>query len=317
VGRAVALDGGWACAVLAGPELLGCMALSGRPELSDPERRLFERTSVVCALLMLLRRSVTETENRIRGELITDLLSAPDRDPAALVERARHLGAELTRPHMVLVADAPPTVRGRLVAAGRAHLFGTDGICGEHAGRLILFRPADACDPGGPGAAARQAAAELTHSLGVPVTVAGSGPAEGPAGLAAAYGEAERCLQALRVLGREGGGGCASDLGFLGVVLGTGHDVEGFVGATLGPLLAWDAQRGTDLIGTLDAYFACGSNLARAKDELHIHVNTLCQRLERVEKLLGARWSRPDNVLELQLALRLRHLAMRQNAAQR
>ncbi|MFD1052440.1 helix-turn-helix domain-containing protein, partial [Kibdelosporangium lantanae] len=64
----------------------------------------------------------------------------------------------------------------------------------------------------------------------------------------------------------------------------------------------------SQLLDTLRTYFACGTNLARTKDELHIHVNTVVQRLERIESLLGPGWNSPDRALELQLALRLRSL---------
>jgi DNA-binding PucR family transcriptional regulator len=39
-----------------------------------------------------------------------------------------------------------------------------------------------------------------------------------------------------------------------------------------------------------------------------VHVNTVSQRLERISSLLGSDWQRPGQALELQLALRLRHL---------
>ena len=97
-GRAVLRDDVWICAVLAGQELLGSFVLRGRPQLEDPDRRLFERAGVVTALLLLLRRTVAETENRVRGELIADLLTAPDRDPASLAERGRRLGVRLGPP---------------------------------------------------------------------------------------------------------------------------------------------------------------------------------------------------------------------------
>ncbi|MYR90046.1 GAF domain-containing protein, partial [Streptomyces sp. SID685] len=115
--HAVFRDGRWVCAVLAGQELLGCLVLYGRPELDDPDRRLFERSSVVTSLLLLLRRSVAETENRVRGDLITDLLTAPDRDPAGLVARGRRLGIDLDRPHFLLVARAGDAARERLADA--------------------------------------------------------------------------------------------------------------------------------------------------------------------------------------------------------
>ena len=46
----------------------------------------------------------------------------------------------------------------------------------------------------------------------------------------------------------------------------------------------------------------------RAAAALHVHVNTVAQRLERIGTLLGAGWQEPDRALEIQLALRLHRL---------
>ncbi|MER6146039.1 helix-turn-helix domain-containing protein, partial [Streptomyces sparsogenes] len=85
--------------------------------------------------------------------------------------------------------------------------------------------------------------------------------------------------------------------------------VEGFIARTIGAVVDYDARRGTDLVRTLDAYFASGMSPARTKDELHVHVNTVAQRLERVGRLLGPDWQSPSRALEVQLALRLHRLA--------
>ncbi|MFD1148286.1 PucR family transcriptional regulator, partial [Saccharothrix hoggarensis] len=145
----------------------------------------------------------------------------------------------------------------------------------------------------------------LGKAVGLPVTVGGGGPADGPEGVAAAHAEAVRCVKALLRLERKGTGGTLADLGFVGVLLGDQADVAGYVRATLGPLIDYDAGRGTELIRTITAYFACGANLSRAKDELHVHVNTVVQRLDRVASLLGDDWQSPERVLEVQLALKL------------
>ncbi|MFJ3787178.1 helix-turn-helix domain-containing protein [Kitasatospora sp. NPDC090091] len=325
-GRSVRHGEAWVCAVLAGQEPLGTLVLRGRPDLDDADRRLFERASVVTALLLLLRRSVAEAENRVRGELLADLLTAPDRDPAGLTARGRRLGVDLGRPHVVLVAEpagAPGTAatdRSRLAGAAERYLFGSRGIGAEHGETVVLLVPADGAPPGargpdGPDAAdtarlaAERAAERLARLAGFPVTVGAGRPAAGPVALAAAHAEGLRCVRALRVLGRSGEGASARALGFLGVLLGDGHDVDGFVGATLGPLLDYDARRGTELVRTLRAYFDCGGSLTRAKDELHVHVNTVVQRLDRVEVLLGRDWNHPERSLELQLALRLQLLS--------
>ncbi|GAA2831881.1 helix-turn-helix domain-containing protein [Kitasatospora sp. CM 4170] len=328
-GRSVRHGEAWVCAVLAGQEPLGTLVLRGRPDLGDADRRLFERASVVTALLLLLRRSVAEAENRVRGELLADLLTAPDRDPAGLTARGRRLGVDLGRPHVVLVAEpagAPGTAatdRCRLAGAAERYLFGSRGIGAEHGETVVLLVPAEDAPPGGRGPdgpdgpdgtdsarlAAERAAERLARLAGFPVTVGAGRPAAGPVALAAAHAEGLRCVRALRVLGRSGEGASARALGFLGVLLGDGHDVDGFVGATLGPLLDYDARRGTELVRTLRAYFDCGGSLTRAKDELHVHVNTVVQRLDRVEVLLGQDWNHPERSLELQLALRLQLLS--------
>ncbi|MEU0782019.1 helix-turn-helix domain-containing protein [Streptomyces sp. NPDC006173] len=304
--RAVFRDGRWVCAMLAGQELLGCLVLYGRPDLDGPDQRLFERSSVVTSLLLLLRRSVAETENRVRGDLITDLLTAPDRDPAGLVARGRRLGFDLDRPHILLVARTGGEARDRLADAAVQYLFGGGGVSAEHEAAVVLLLP---CDGVGPGEAARLAAAQLSQLVGAPVTVAGAGPAAGPRAIADAHTEGVRCLRALRVLDRAGQGASVAELGFLGVLLGDHHDVDGFVSAALGPLLDYDTQRGTQLVRTLRAYFDCGGSLTRAKEELHVHVNTVVQRLDRVEALLGPDWNTPAQALELQLALRLHLLS--------
>lgn len=260
------------------------------------------------ALLLLLRRSVAETENRVRGELLADLLAAPDRDPAGLIARGRRLGVDLGRPHLVLVAEAAaPTGRERLAGAAGRYLFGSRGVSAEHGEAVVLLLPDDGSLA--PGEAAEQAAERLAWLTGGPVTVGVGRSAAGPLALAAAHAEGLRCVRALRVLGRAGDGASAQALGFLGVLLGDGHHVEGFVASTLGPLLDYDSRRGTELVRTLRAYFDCGGSLTRAKDELHVHVNTVVQRLDRVEALLGRDWSSPERSLELQLALRLRLLS--------
>ncbi len=292
--------------MLAGQELIGSLVLYRPGRFDDSDRRLFERAGVVTALLLLLSRSVDETENRVRGELITDLLTAPGRDPAGLVVRGRRLGVDLGRPCLVLVAETADGHRGKLAGTANQYLFGSDGISAELSGTVVLLLPHNGTLPG---ETARSAAGQLTHLLSAPVTVAAGGPAAGPRAIADAHAEALRCLRVLQSLGRIGDGASAVELGFLGVLLGSGRGVDSFITATLGPVLDYDAQRGTELVRTLSAYFACGGILTRIKDELHLHVNTVAQRLHRIQALLGPDWNEPGRALELQLALRLHLLA--------
>lgn len=298
-GRAVPLDGTWVCAVLAGSELLGSIALTDRADLGEADRRLFERAGVVTALLLLLRRSAAEAEDRVRGELLGDLLSLSG-TPGRLASRARRLDVDLALPHSVFVAHSDTAARRLLLSSAARAARTRRGLSGLHHDHVVLVVPADDT-----GSRARALAAELTQAAGAPVTVGAAGPATGPEALAQAHAEALRCLSALRALGHTGRGADLPDLGFLGVLLGDDTDLDSYVRRTLGPVLDYDAKRGTELVHTLRAYFACGMSQSRAKDSLHVHVNTVVQRLDRIGHLLGGDWQSPERALEIQLALRL------------
>ncbi|MFE0802207.1 helix-turn-helix domain-containing protein [Streptomyces sp. NPDC058812] len=320
-GHAVRHEDDWIAAVTAGGELLGALVLRGHPGLDPVDQLTLERAAMVTSLLLLARRSAAEAEQRVRGELLDDLLDARDRDPRLLGDRARRLRADLDATHVVLAArldatasdvDQEADARRRLWAAA-SHLAATrHGLAAARDGGTVLLLPLTAGD--GATGLARRTARQLGTAVHEAVTVGASAPVEDlaarPDAVAAAYTEARRCLDALRLLGRSGDGAAAEDFGFLGLLLAGDQNVSGFVERTIGRVVAYDERRGTELLRTLDAYFACGMSPARTKDALHVHVNTVAQRLERVGHLLGEDWQSPDRTLEIQLALRLRRLSI-------
>jgi GAF domain-containing protein len=288
-GRLVTVDGVCAVAVRAAGQQLGTLVLGGRPALDDGQVRTVERAAMVTALVLLFRLREAEADQRVRTDLLAELLARPAGEvDAALVERGRLLGLRLRTPHVVAVC------RG-----GRPAGF-TDGreLAGEHQRDLVVVLPGK-----DPSAAAVALARRLGPDAG---PVGAAGPVVPAAGLRDAHGEARRTAEALAALGRPAGS--ARDLGFAGLVTGDATDVGAYLDGVLGPVAAHDARRGTDLVGTLDAYFAAGASPRRAAGVLHVHVNTVAQRLERVTTLLGEDWQNPDRALELQLALRLRKL---------
>ncbi|MGX1472367.1 UNVERIFIED_CONTAM: sugar diacid utilization regulator [Streptomyces canus] len=319
-GHAVRHKDDWIAAVAAGGEFLGALVLRGHPGLDPVDQRTLERAAMVTSLLLLARRSAAEAEQRVRGELLDDLLDARDRDPRLLRERAVRLDADLDATHIVLAArlegtaadaDQEAAARRRLWSAS-SHLAATrHGLAAARDGGTVLLLPLTAGDTATE--LARRTAGHLGTAVHEGVTVGASAPvrdlAVRPDAVAAAYEEGRRCLDALRLLGRSGDGAAAEDFGFLGLLLAGDRDIAGFVDRTIGQVVAYDDRRGTDLLRTLDAYFACGMSPARTKDELHVHVNTVAQRLERVGRLLGEDWQSPARALEIQLALRLHRLS--------
>jgi GAF domain-containing protein len=231
-GRTVRDGSWWTTAVTVGADLLGGLVLHRDDALSDADQRILERAALVTALLVLIRRTASEAEGRVRGELLEELLAPSLRDPDGLRERARRLGADLDRPHAVVVVLVEELGRSRALAAA-GHLAATrGGLAGLHDGRIVLCLP-----DLGPGDAAAQVCRELSGAVGRPVTAGGAGPAQGPAAVAPAHVEAQRCASTLVALGRAGQAASAEELGFVGLLVGEGRDVPGFVTATLGPVL--------------------------------------------------------------------------------
>jgi sugar diacid utilization regulator len=264
---------------------------------------------MVLALLLLLRRTVADAEDRLRGDLLADLLAGRGIDRP----RARGLGGQeldLEREAVVLVAATSSDRAGdrRRVAQAVAAWAGEhDGLGGMHDDRAVAVVAADA-DPASLGEAlgARLAAVDAG-----PVTVGVAAAGAGAAAVAEAGRRAAGVLRTLLTLGRTGETSDETGLGLARLLLGHNgrEELAAFVRTSIGPVLDYDAQRGTDLAGTLEAWFAAGGSPAATARRLHVHANTVTQRLERVDSLLGEGWRDPARALEQQLALQIWRLS--------
>ncbi|WP_374969355.1 helix-turn-helix domain-containing protein [Terrabacter sp. BE26] len=298
-GRLVEREGVYAVAVTAARERLGTILVGGL-SLIDSDQRTVERAGVVTALVLLFERQAADARQSARNRLVSDLVSSRGSREERL-SLARNVGFDPQRPFCLLVlrGDEPGGHRALLISASAA--TGDASLVGSHDGDVIALVPGTDAD-----ALARTVAARIGKRTCV--TVAGAGPVGDVDGIAKAYEEGHRTVAALIALGHRGRGAAATQLGFAGLIVGSEPDVGEYVRGLLGPVLDYDERRGTDLVGTLAAYFAAGGSPRHAAGSLHVHVNTVSQRLERITALLGESWQQPDHSLELQLALRLRAL---------
>ncbi len=142
-GRSVEVPGpAYVAVALAGTEHLGTLVLHGLADgLGNAARRTLERGALVTALVLLFNRTVAEAEDRVRGELLTDLLDQRDHDEHRLRERARRQHADLDGPTVVAVARVEGVERHR-AAQVAARLGGeVQGLAGEHDGLVVLVAP--------------------------------------------------------------------------------------------------------------------------------------------------------------------------------
>jgi len=254
-------------------------------------------------LLGLAARGLPETALRrlpypmlcadLPGGLLALLAVGPDRDPVTAVRAALADALPSPAPRTALAEAGPlPGSRTATGVAGRA----TDaaGRAGERetvvgrgtgqaaGGPVVGVGPAVASEAGWEryGETVREA----WGALELAVTVPPAEPVGGRAGefrLVAARSLAlEREL--LRTGGRERWVRLAAD--------------------SLGPLLSWEARYPSDLVRTLEVHLRNGCSPTRTAALLHIGRQSLYQRLDRIEQLLGVAVGDPDQLGELLLA---------------
>jgi GAF domain-containing protein len=280
------------CPVVAAEDYLGCLVVRSSGSADDAELRLIERGALAIALSLVQQRALADARTVTRGELLSALVEGGDAD--MLGRRAASARVNLAVDHVLAVVE-PEDAGARGVCADLAQRH--NGLVVDRAGRTLLLVPAGA---------------DLTPLAPV-ATVGVSDPVRGAAALPNAYVAARRCLQAALALGRRRLVTTDAALGVYGFLLGSGEPDEAaeFVTRTVGSLLDHDRARGTDLARTLEEYLASGRQHSATAETLHIHPNTLYQRLARVGVVLGEGWREPDRALDLHVALRWHRLAAR------
>lgn len=300
VGRLVEGDGIHAIGVIAAREQLGTLVVGAPGALEEADQRTVERAAVVTALVLLFERQADDARQSARNRVVADLVAARGSHD----ERTGYLrsaGLEPREAHCLLVVRGGDPTQQRALALTVSTVLGEGTLVGTHEDTIVALVPGE-----DPDVLARSLAERVTR--GPRVTVGGAGPVHDIDDLPASYDEGARTVRALVALGRPGSGAAATELGFAGLIVGADPDVQDYVRSVLGPVLDYDEDRGSDLAGTLVAYFAAGSSPRHAAGTLHVHVNTVSQRLGRIAALLGDDWQQPDRALEIQLALRMRRL---------
>lgn len=276
-------------------------ASTGGPE-DDDALRLLRIGATTVAVLMASERSVAEAELRSRGEFVHALLSS-DADEVSLLRRARAIGIDLHAVTTVAVVDAEPvgTTASAAFAARLAAELG--GWSAGHAGQVVVLLPVGVDR-------AHEVVARLAGQDGPTPTTGLARGDGGPHGVRSAHEEARQTAALLLALGRAGSCAASDELGlYRSLFSSSGRaGLSTFIEATVGPLLAYDDERRRDLAVTLETYLEQARHHARTCEALHIHPNTLYQRLDRVTEVLGSRWKEPDHALELQVSLRLHRL---------
>jgi DNA-binding PucR family transcriptional regulator len=85
----------------------------------------------------------------------------------------------------------------------------------------------------------------------------------------------------------------------------SGPEVRQFLAQWLGPLVAYDHEKNTELLSTLARYLDSGGNYDQTSGALNIHRSTLRYRLGRIRDISGHDLQDVETRLNLHLATRV------------
>lgn len=280
--------------------------------------RAAEHASVVLALELLRQRTAAEVEQRLRGELLADLLAGADPESRPIRDRANLMGHNLSVRHRMLVAVAmsnsnPPTVRSSTASEKMAERAASEAVrlTSHLRPRPLIAAVHDTVVALWPGGKTEQAAEQVicraismadSQVTAKVVTIQLSDNR-----IPDSYRVARGALSFAMSDHTAPDSLTLDDLGAVGILLQFADPavLRRYANRILGAVDDYDAKNGTNLVSTLRVYLDRDLDRRATATHLVVHPNTVSQRLRRIEMLSGLELRSPRSILDARSALML------------
>ncbi len=244
---------------------------------------------------------IRESERRLASELVDLIMAGPGQQQAAAA-RLETFSLDAARPLAAIVCEADdPRRRPRSGSRSALAEAGVTAVAAVKAPEIVAVvavgrRRARPRRPRG-GAARAPRRRRSAWAASRPTAT----------GLRTSIVEARHACRFAR-LRRDAGWATHHQVGSHSLLLALQDEdvLAAFRRALLRPLEEHDARRRSRLVETLDRFLSSGCRWQRTAAELHVHVNTLRHRLDRVEQLTGRDLGSMEDRVDLWIALRSR-----------
>ncbi|HXG76150.1 MAG TPA: GAF domain-containing protein [Gaiellaceae bacterium] len=277
--------------LVANGELIGLLVAEGSARV--------ELGRAVASQVAVGLKKVQVIEQLTEKNLIKDFFEelAGGRPRGDLEGRATRLGANLSVPHVVLVAEPPDEALERAVrSAAPGSLFDHR----EDSLRALVKLPSASAEP------FLERLRRIHGELERPVSIGVSSVCQGEDAFADGFAEAQQALLGTMVLRGEPAVLAYEELGAYKYLLRVALDggIRDSTVDAVGRLADYDAQRGSQLVATLEEFLRRHGNISATSEALYVHPNTLRQRLRRIAELSGLDLRR-DDWLMIEIAVKM------------
>jgi purine catabolism regulator len=270
-----------------------------------------ERAAMGLAVRLAQAAAVAEAQERFAAVSLEELIAGHGGTVNDIAERAITFGWDLDRPRAVLLASIDPPEEGpiplnalnTIAAAARATL-GRDAIVWTRSATIAALVAPETDDPAERRRIAEGLREELdTRLRSVNVSIGVGRCASTPDQLPRSFAEASRAVD----VGRWAKGRHVTEvfdqLGLERLLASTPTDhLAEFVQHAIGALVAHDHANNTDLVDTLAVWLET-RNMAEAARRMYVHYNTLKNRLDRIEAIIGPVITDAARALECEVAI--------------
>jgi DNA-binding PucR family transcriptional regulator len=271
--------------------------------------RYFEIATTHAAEVYLeAQEQLAATGERIRRDLLEDLLAGRELEPGPRLDAARAAGLRSDSPCLVITATPCASLvdeqllRGAAASLARAAASPAPALAVVRQDEIVIVlvagkAPAEKLQTKLDDVQQRLARAGLSLAVGVSTVVTG----------VARVPDAYREATIVRVARGSSPGvvSLATMSAFEYLTLRPEPTARRLIAPAIHDFVTQDAAATEPLIATLREYVACDLNARRAADRLHIHVNTAHYRLARIAERTGCDLRRVDDLIEILIAARL------------
>lgn len=299
--------------------------ITSKPTLEDMERIAISSAATISTLEILKEKAVWETEERVKGDFIDDLLENTIKIDTILRRRANYLGFNLEKNFAILALQFSnlntsipnysearfQELKQRLFAQIRftLHSYQKQALQKYKNNKLIILLQIDNDAPGATKEEVSQVARLLEKSIvtetGVTTSIGIGRTYKQLSDMSKSFQEAE---QALSIAHRLRNTECVlfyEDLGpyILFADLVNETELLNYYTLTVSAIIDYDANHKSDLVSTLEAFIKCNNGLKETAKDLFVHRHTLKYRLRRIHEISRLDPENARDQFQLQLGL--------------
>lgn len=287
-------------------------SLRAGTRLDESTRKALESAGLVIVLEHQRRISLDEIQNRHTHDLLGEiLLVSPSADHRDLRERSLRAGFRLGKPHRLLVlrADVPLPGTARRIASQARDIApaSTTQVFASYKGNTTVVLIPDEPQYASFAQDLHKAANRIMGQNSCSSVV--SGLCIDIADFASNYRLCGAALTIRQVGGRQGSFAYFEALGTMQFLLmGPAPELIDFSNRLLSTLVEPASRPSEALLPTLETYLALRRSTKDTATAMEVHPNTVNNRLDRIQRLTGKSLENTQHLLDLQLALLIKHV---------